>query len=806
MIIPIDCPGYLGPFILVCQEINLVINGLNAVESAVINGIIGTINVVNTNTINVGAKVIQAVNLSENRINNNILNSQNLIINRIVAANGQTNNLINQAQGAILDSVDNRSLQILGQLQSTENRLLGTINGGNDRIEGVIRSGNNVINSRIDTVINLEKDNYTKLADLISKAGQVNFDSVNRKIDETKGSIEATIGRGLFVTDAHIVALGGTILAALAAQTVELNAAIAAGSAATIAAVGASSAVDLIGNLSPDIISILGSLITGIGLVGSVKGDVENAAQRLNAIWIKLQRGQYQNYDTFINDLNGLGVAGSLTQTLWNIGKFLFVVTFGTLRSFEPFIENIVWLAKSQANSARLTPAEMLAAFHKIGMDTSQVRDYLKGLGYSDVDVKTLMDVSFTVVSPDVIKFLFLQGKIDDATHNELMHKIGYSAHTTGLIKQSYFGTPPVQDLITMAVREAFTPEIATQFGQYEGYPTVLTDYTRRWGIDENWSKAYWAAHWRLPSAEEGFEMLHRGIIGQDTLKLLLRALDIMPFWRDKVIDLSYSPLRLVDIRRFYADGVINVQQMFKEYKSRGYDDTHAQWATNWTILQASKGSDFEQANRRMLSQTVITKAFNAGKMSKDQAVNALMALDYTREDANLIIDLYTTQTALDNEKSVIDDNLNRIKKLASDGYGDRLFSRVEAQQILLDAGYTNNEVDLELDNVDYERDLKVKAHLIDWYRDLYTSFQIDRDTFIVSLGGYGFEANEIDRLLLEYDILRETRTRKPTFEQINKWWSTEIIDDATYLNELRGLGFDERYVTYFMLQKGIQQ
>lgn len=806
MITPLECPGYLGIFIVVCQEINIVISGLNSVESNIVSVIVGTINAINTNTINTGTRVIQAVNQAENRVNDKILNSQNLIIGRIVAGSQQTNNLITQSEGNILDSVNSRAFQILNQVQATENRLIGSINNGNDRLEGIIRSGDNIINSRIETVLNVEKSNYIKLADLIAKSGQVNFDSVNRKIDDAKNSIENTIGRGLLVTDAHIVGLGGTILGALAAQTAEINAAIAAGAAATIAAVGASTVTDVLSDAAPDILSILGSLLAGIGLIGAVKGDVETAAQRLNSIWIKLQQGSYGNYDAFVNDLNSLGVAGSLTQTLWNIGKFLFVVTFGTLQSFQPFIENIVWLAKSQANSSRLTPQEMLAAFHKIDMDTGHVRNYLKGLGYSDLDVKTLMDVSFAVVSPDIIKFLFLQGKIDDATHNELMHKIGYSSYTTGLVKQSYFGTPPVQDLITMAVREAFTPEIAQQFGQYDGYPTVLTDYTRRWGIDENWSKAYWAAHWRLPSAEEGFEMLHRGIIGQDTLKLLLRALDIMPFWRDKVIDLSYTPLRLVDIRRFYADGVISVPEMFKEYKSRGYDDRHAQWATNWTILQASKGSDFEQANRRMLSQSVITKAFNAGKMTREQAVNALVALKYTSDDANLIIDLYRTQTTLDKESSVIDDNLIRIKKLASDGYGDRLFSRVEAQQILLDAGYSQAEVDLELDNVDYERDLKVKAHLIDWYRDLYTSFQIDRDTFIVSLSGYGFEADEIDRLLLEYDILRETRTRKPTMEQINKWWTEEIIDDATYLNELRGLGFDERYVTYFMLQKGIEQ
>ncbi|GAH93918.1 unnamed protein product, partial [marine sediment metagenome] len=41
--------------------------------------------------------------------------------------------------------------------------------------------------------------------------------------------------------------------------------------------------------------------------------------------------------------------------------------------------------------------------------------------------------------------------------------------------------------------------------------------------------------HWSLPSPSQGFEMLHRGVIDEAELNMLLRALDIMPFWREKL-------------------------------------------------------------------------------------------------------------------------------------------------------------------------------------------------------------------------------------------------------------------------------
>ncbi len=72
---------------------------------------------------------------------------------------------------------------------------------------------------------------------------------------------------------------------------------------------------------------------------------------------------------------------------------------------------------------------------------------------------------------------------------------------------------PPIADLITMAVREAFSPDVAIRFGQYEDFPEPFADYARQKGMTEEWAKRYWAAHWNLPSPQQGFAMLHRGVI-----------------------------------------------------------------------------------------------------------------------------------------------------------------------------------------------------------------------------------------------------------------------------------------------------
>jgi len=143
---------------------------------------------------------------------------------------------------------------------------------------------------------------------------------------------------------------------------------------------------------------------------------------------------------------------------------------------------------------------------------------------------------------------------------------------------------PPVQDLITMAVREAFTPAIAGRFGQYEGLPSEFVEAAEKKGLTKEWAERYWAAHWTLPSVGQGFEMLHRGIIDKNDLNLLMRALDIMPFWRDRLMQVSYKPLTRVDVRRMHLLGTLDEAGVKKAYLDVGYDDKNAALMTDFTV------------------------------------------------------------------------------------------------------------------------------------------------------------------------------------------------------------------------------
>lgn len=164
------------------------------------------------------------------------------------------------------------------------------------------------------------------------------------------------------------------------------------------------------------------------------------------------------------------------------------------------------------------------------------------------------------------------------------LRKIGVHQNYHNLYKELAYQIPPVADIITMAVREAFTPDIASRFGQYQDLPSEFVEWVGKKGLSSEWAERYWAAHWSLPSVQQGFEMLHRGIIGQDDMYMLMRALDIMPYWRDKLIAMAYRPLTRVDVRRMFALGTLDESGIQKAYTDLGYNEFNAGRMTDFTI------------------------------------------------------------------------------------------------------------------------------------------------------------------------------------------------------------------------------
>ncbi len=221
--------------------------------------------------------------------------------------------------------------------------------------------------------------------------------------------------------------------------------------------------------------------------------------------------------------------------------------------------------------------------------------------------------------SQDIIAYE-LRKDPDLSNLDRRLQTIGIHPNYTGLYRELAYQIPPVADIITMAVREAFTPAIAAAFGQYEDYPPDLEEWGLKKGLSAEWTKRYWAAHWSLPSALQGFEMLHRGVINIPELNMLLRALDVMPFWRDKLTQIAYRRLTRVDVRRMYKAGVLTKAEVYEAYLQHGYTPENARRMTDFTIQWA-------MPKEASITRSDILNAYKSRMISRTEASELLAAM-----------------------------------------------------------------------------------------------------------------------------------------------------------------------------------
>lgn len=302
------------------------------------------------------------------------------------------------------------------------------------------------------------------------------------------------------------------------------------------------------------------------------------------------------------------------------------------------------------------------------GVGTDEI---LKDISIADINpayAQTYLDAILTKPSSqDVIAY---QLRIDPKLSglDERLRKIGIHPEWREVYKELAYVIPPVADIITMAVREAFTPEIAARFGQYEDYPKDLEEWGIKKGLSAEWSQRYWAAHWSLPSAQQGFEMLHRGVIDQDDLNMLLRALDIMPFWRERLTRIAYRRLSRVDIRRMYRVGVLTEKEVYEAYLELGYNERDAKRMSDFTVKQTLA------TQAKFTSRDVIT-AYSKYMISRSETRSLLIEVGVKEENISYILSTadYKREWALTESKITAIRNLFRQEVYTVDKTRDEL-------------------------------------------------------------------------------------------------------------------------------------
>lgn len=399
--------------------------------------------------------------------------------------------------------------------------------------------------------------------------------------------------------------------------------------------------------------------------------------------------------------------------------------------AMTPVLAQITQEVNQLVRPALIPVADALEAHRRGVIQDDELESQLSQAGFDSRAIDVLISVGLQQMPIGELVHWWLRGFIDEDLLNLLFARQGISPTDGANIKAGAFFLPPIPDLIRMAVREVFTPEIRQTFGLDEGFPERFAEIAAQQGVAPEWAQAYWAGHWELPSVFQGFEMLHRRVIDEDELGLLLRAHDVMPFWREKLTAISHHPLTRVDVRRMHSLGLLTDEDLIDRYMDVGFARPEAEMMAAFTVAYNAPPAAEDPNELAGLTRASILNMFEDGIFSRAQAAEALIGLGNS-EDAT---ELYLVQRELEMQR--------------------------EARQA---------ETDLILDSA--------------------VSGAISFDEAQDRLAAIGLEAAELGKALNKLVREQSKRNRLPSVEQLSKMRAAGIIRDSEYLETLGRHGY----------------
>lgn len=384
--------------------------------------------------------------------------------------------------------------------------------------------------------------------------------------------------------------------------------------------------------------------------------------------WAENQEYMPDEFKKMIADVKKEQGEAAILGILITILSIIFTIFGGMFapvaRRMEHFTDVIVrsWIPSpadvmDMERRGLLPPEQLVTYYGRTGIETNMI-DKMKELTRAFPTVGELIAGRW-------------RGKISDADFRQYMKWMRYDDKEIELYNALSEQLPPISDILLMLRREAFQDDIAAKYGYEEEYPAAIEEHLAKIGYDPKWGKMYYRAGWTVPSPTMGYEMLHRGLIDRDTLDDLLKIADYPPFWREKLMDVSYSVLTRVDVRRLLQAGLIDEGKAEETYNRMGYSPEDAKLLTEFAILGITQ-------DERDLTKTDVLNLYEEGVIDRGATSANLVKMGYDGEEAETILKLADVNIA----KAARTDLINYVKERFIAKQIDEAGARNELTQI----------------------------------------------------------------------------------------------------------------------------
>ena len=271
----------------------------------------------------------------------------------------------------------------------------------------------------------------------------------------------------------------------------------------------------------------------------------------------------------------------------------------------------------------------------------------------------------------------------DPGKYNKLFEDLedqGWSPERIEALKFIALVYPSRQDGIRYVAKEALEPEAIAKYGLMDEFDKIDLSLFEQIGVPVETVRLDWIAHWEHASWMQMVEMLHRGLVTEEDVYEWFRVVEMVPYWRDLLIQTAYTWPTRVDVRRWWDMRTIDETELRRLYSGMGYrgvnldnyilwtkvyvafPDLVARWRNGWITLGQVKSeltalgmpaarvdemietkiktAEPERVEKeRDLTKTDIYKGIKADRITRDQGVELLMDLGFDEDEADVLLD-----------------------------------------------------------------------------------------------------------------------------------------------------------------------
>ena len=283
------------------------------------------------------------------------------------------------------------------------------------------------------------------------------------------------------------------------------------------------------------------------------------------------------------------------------------------------------------------------------------------------------------------------RGLISQETFHDLLKALDFAPTWRDKLEEISAAIPTLEDFTRMTVREVFDPAQRRALGLDADYPAAFTEKAALHGLSEEYARDYWAAHWRLPSARQGYVMFWRGEITAAELDGLLKALDYPAIWRDRLASIAHVVPGRIDLKRMFKLDLISRDDVHDGYIRIGYAPDDAERMTRIAEAEKNAGGVEQPWLNRAKSRlfTVAHNEFMDESLGEADARALLARVGASPGERDGIIELWKAEAAVDRRELTPSQIVKAYKKT--------LLTHERAVELLLDRSYTREDAEILL-------------------------------------------------------------------------------------------------------------